>query len=142
MDEIKKEEKSGSESGSESGTQKKSGTKTKKKREASAKNQQKEMVIRREQTKFFVDVSNEKESLELIFGLLEKANNKEHGCLITFKDVCLTGLAKLTDKDLERIQESSLTEMEKVNRALQEFNQKNSTSLSFGEFLVKRLGIN
>ena len=137
MDEIKKEK-----SGSGSGSETESGTRTKKKREASAKNQQDDVVIRREQTKFFVDVSNEKESLELILGLLEKANHKEHGRLITFKDVCLLALPKLTDKDIERLQEASLTEMEKVNRALIEFNQKNSTSLSLGEFLVKRLGIN
>ncbi len=133
---IIREEKSGS------GSEAESGAGTKKKREASAKNQQEDVVIRREQTKFFVDVSNEKESLELILGLLEKANHKEHGRLITFKDVCLLALPKLTDKDIERLQEASLTEMEKVNRALIEFNQKNSTSLSLGEFLVKRLGIN
>lgn len=127
---------------SESGSEAESGAGTQKKRKASAKNQQEDVVARREQTKFFVDVSNEKESLELIFSLLEKANHKEHGRPITFKDVVLCGLAKLTDKDLERIQEASLTEMEKVNRALIEFNQKNSTALSLGEFLVKRLGIN
>ena len=115
---------------------------SKKKKGKKAKNQKEDVVMRREQAKFFVDVSNEKESLDLIFCLLERANKKEHGRPITFKDVVLCGLAKLTDKDLERIQEASLTEMEKVNRALIEFNQKNSTTLSLGEFLVKRLGIN
>lgn len=96
----------------------------------------------REQTKFFVDVSGEKESMDLIFGLLEKVNNKELGRPITFKDLSLAGLSKLDDKDLKRISESSLTEMEKVERARQEFNQKNGTTLTMGEFLVRQLKIN
>ncbi len=113
-----------------------------KKKERRAKNQKKEVVIKKEQSKFFVDVSEEKEIRDLIFSILEKANKKEHGREITFKDLCLLALPKITDKDIERLQESSLSEMEKVNRALNEFNQKNSTALTLGEFLVKRLGIN
>ena len=140
MEVIKKEEGTGSETGA--GTKSESGARPRKIREASTKKSNEVCVVNREQAKFYVDVSDEKESLALIFSLMERSNKKEHGRPITFKDLCLAGLAQLTDKDLERIQESCLTEMEKVNRALIEFNQKNSTSLSLGEFLVRKLGIN
>lgn len=106
------------------------------------KNQKKEVSLNQEQTKFFVDLSNEKESLDLIFGLLRKCNEKDYGRVILFKDVCLYAVSKLTDKDIEKIQEMSLGEMEKVQRLLDEHNKKTGQNLSLGEFLIKKLGIN
>ncbi len=113
-----------------------------KKRGRRPKNQIKEVSVNQEQTKFFIDLSNEKESLDLIFGLLKKCNEKDYGRIILFKDLCLYAVTKLTDKDIEKIQESSLGEMEKVQRALDEHNRKTGQILSLGEFLVKKLGIN
>ncbi len=98
--------------------------------------------INKDQTRFFVDASDDKSGLELIFNLLERCNHKPKGREITFKDICLLALPKLTDKDIERLQETSLSEMEKVERALEEFNLKNETKLELGEFLVKKLNIN
>lgn len=89
-----------------------------------------------------MDLSNEKESLDLIFGLLRKCNEKDYGRVILFKDVCLYAVSKLTDKDIEKIQEMSLGEMEKVQRLLDEHNKKTGQNLSLGEFLIKKLGIN
>lgn len=132
----------GSGTGSESGADAESGRRPRKMREASTKKIGEECVVNREQTKFFVDVSGEKESADLILGLLARANNKELGRPITFKDLTLAGLAKLDDKDVKRICEGSLTEMEKVERARLEFNQKNGTALAMGEFLVRQLKIN
>jgi hypothetical protein len=106
------------------------------------KNQKKEVSLNQEQTKFFVDLSHEKESLDLIFGLLTKCNEKDYGRVILFKDICLYAVSKLTDKDIEKIQEGSLSEMERVKRVLDEHNRKTGASLSLGEFLVKKLGIN
>jgi len=51
-------------------------------------------------------------------------------------------MERLSSKDVEKIQEGSLSEMEKVERALNEYNQKNGTTFSLGEFLVKKLNIN
>lgn len=113
-----------------------------KKRGRKPKNQKKEVSVNQEQTKFFVDLSNEKESLDLIFGLLRKCNEKDYGRVILFKDVVLHAVAKLTDKDIEKIQEMSLGEMEKVQRLLDEHNKKTGQHLSLGEFLIKKLGIN
>jgi len=107
-----------------------------------AKNQAKDMAKLKEQTKFFVDLSQEQESLDLIFDLLEKCNQKSYGREILFKDLSLYAVSKLSDKDIEKIQEVSLTEMERVQRALDEYNKKTGQNLSMGEFLVKKLGIN
>lgn len=115
---------------------------TKKKVGRKPKNQKKEYVLDKKQTKFFVDLSCGKVELDLIFGILERANQKDHGREILFKDLAVYSVTKLTDKDLEKIQESSLNDMEKVERALIEYNKKNNSKLGLGEFLVKRLSIN
>jgi SMC interacting uncharacterized protein involved in chromosome segregation len=77
----------------------------------------------------------------MVFKLLETSNKKEYGREVGFKDIALYGLSKLNSKDIERIQEASLSEMEKVERALNDYNAKNGTNLSLGEFLVKKLSI-
>lgn len=48
----------------------------------------------------------------------------------------------INDKDLEKLKDGSLTEMERVERHLDEYNQKNGTTLSLGEFLIKKLNLN
>jgi hypothetical protein len=95
----------------------------------------------KEQNKFFIDVSKEPENKEMLLNLLAQANQKEHGREIILKDLVLIALPKLNLKDIEKIQEGCLSEMEKVDRALLEYNKKNEVQLSLGEFLVKRLGI-
>ena len=111
-----------------------------KKRGRKPKNQTRETVINKEQSKFFVDLSNEQESLSLIFDFLLKCNEKNYGRPILFKDICIYAVSKLTDKDVDKIQEVSLSEMEKVQRALDDYNKKNGQKLELGEFLVKKLG--
>lgn len=114
----------------------------KKKRGRRRKDEVVETVIQKDQNKFFVDVTKETENKELISNLLMQANQKDFGREVTFKDLVLAALPKLTQKDIERLQENCLSEMEKVERALAEFNKKNETKLSMGEFLVRKLGIN
>jgi hypothetical protein len=106
------------------------------------KNQKQEYVINRDRCKFYVDLSEDKAMTDLIFAFLEKANNKEHGREITFKDLVILAIPRLIEKDIERLQEMSLSEMEKVERALKEFNTKHGLNLTMGEFLVKKLNIN
>ena len=77
----------------------------------------------------------------MIFNLLETANKKEYGREILFKDIALYGISRITNKDIEKIQELSLSEMEKVERSLDEYNKKNGTKLTLGEYLVKKLSI-
>ena len=113
-----------------------------KRRGRKPKNQTRETVINKEQSKFFVDLSNEQESLSLIFDFLLKCNEKNYGRPILFKDICIYAVSKLTDKDVDKIQEVSLSEMEKAQRVLDDYNKKNGQKLELGEFLVKKLGIN
>lgn len=95
----------------------------------------------KEQNKFFVDVSKDLESREMILNLLAQANRKEHGREIILKDLVLVALPKLTAKDIEKIQENCLTAMEKIEREWTEYNKKNSVDLTLDQFLVKKLGI-
>ena len=94
-----------------------------------------------QQYKFFVDLRSEKDVLEVILKMLKDANNKTYGREILFKDLAIYAVPKLNLKDLEKIQETSMSEMERVQRLLDEHNEKNKTSLSLGEFLVKKLNI-
>ncbi|MFA6236067.1 MAG: hypothetical protein WC635_01965 [Bacteriovorax sp.] len=91
--------------------------------------------------KFFVDFGNDQEVLALINRLLSEANNKSYGREIIFRDLVIHAIPKLNSKDIEKIQDQSLTEMERVKRLLDEHNEKNKTTLSLGEFLVKKLSI-
>ena len=139
----RKEEENGNGFGIENGIGNKNGIGTgDKKKTRRLKNEKQSLSINKEQTRFFVDASDDRAGLDLIFNLLERCNQKPKGREITFKDICLLALPKLTDKDIERLQEASLTEMEKVQRALEDFNLKNETNLELGEFLVKKLNIN
>jgi len=113
-----------------------------KKRGRRPKGVKEEFILNKDQTKFFVDLSKDKKILKDIMSLLEQANNKSYGREITFKDLSIYAVKKLNSKDIEKIQENSLSEMEKVERALDDYNSKNGESLSLGEYLVKQLKIN
>lgn len=106
------------------------------------KDMSEEINSNKEQNKFFIDVSKDSESKEMILNLLTQANSKSYGKEIILKDLVLMALPKLTIKDIEKIQENSLTGMEKVERALDEYNKKSETKLTLEDFLVKKLGIN
>ncbi len=105
------------------------------------KNQKKEYVLDRSQVKFFVDLSKEKESLDLIFDLLEKANTKEFGREVIFKDLALFALSKLTDKDLLKVQEVTLSKEEMLERIVRDYNLKHGTSLSKADYFLMKEGI-
>ena len=96
---------------------------------------------KKEQSKFFIDWSKDKKILDKVFALLSKANDKAYGREILFKDLVAFAIEGLTEKDLEKLKDTSLTEMERVQKHLDEHNQKNQTSLSLGEFLIKKLNI-
>ena len=113
-----------------------------KKRGRKPKNEKRVIEINREQTKFYIDLSRDKKIREKLFNILEKTNDKDYGEIVTFKEVMLLGFNKLTEKDIDKLKESSLSEMEKVQRTVDEYNKKNATNLNLGEYLVKKLNIN
>jgi hypothetical protein len=114
----------------------------KKKRGRRPKDAKFEYVLNKEQTKFFVDLSKDEKELMVVQEYLLKANNKNHGGEVLFKDIALFSIGKLTSKDIDRLQENSLSEMEKVQRSLDEYNTKNGVDLSLGEYLLKKLNLN
>lgn len=113
-----------------------------KKRGRKLKGQVREYVLNRDQSKFFVDLGNEKNELELIYKFLVVANTKDYGREINFRDLAIAGLSKLTDKDIQKLKSNSLTEMEKVQESLKKFNKKTGQNFGLGEYLVKKLNIN
>jgi hypothetical protein len=101
----------------------------------------KEKVTIKDQKKFFVDYSNEPKKHELVVKLITEVNKKDFGREVTFKDLVDFALNKVTDKDLEKIQEMTLGKMDKVQMLLEKHNLKHGTNLDLGEFLVKQLKI-
>jgi hypothetical protein len=93
------------------------------------------------QSKFIVVLKNDSEALESILKVLREANKKTYGREINFRDLALYAIPRLVQKDLEKIQEQSLTDMERVQKLLDEHNEKNKTTMNLGEFLVKKLNI-
>jgi len=112
-----------------------------KKRGRRKKDEAQEQHEPKDQNKYFIDVSKNKEQRELIQIILNQANNKNYGREIILKDLVLIALPKITAKDIEKLQESSLSEMERVSMALDEYNKKSEVKLTLGEFLVKKLAL-
>ena len=113
----------------------------KRKRGRRKKDESQEQYETKDQNKYFIDVSKNKDQRDLIQNILNQANNKNYGREIILKDLVLISLPKITAKEIEKIQESSLSEMERVSMALDEYNKKSEIKLSLGEFLVKKLAL-
>lgn len=111
------------------------------KRGRKRKNEEANQYEPKDQNKFFIDVSKNNEQRELIQNILNQANNKTYGREIILKDLVLIALPKITPKEIERLQETSLSEMERVSLALDEYNKKTDVKLTLGEFLVKKLSL-
>jgi len=112
-----------------------------KKRGRRKKDEAQEQHEPKDQNKYFIDVSKNKEQRELIQNILNQSNNKNYGREIILKDLVLIALPKITTKEIEKLQESSLSEMERVSMALDEYNKKSEVKLTLGEFLVKKLAL-
>ncbi len=91
-----------------------------KKKVRKIKNDKLVFKINKGQTRFRVDLENNLKVLGKVFDLLERANNKDYGREITFKDLLILGITKLNSKDIEKIQEASMTKMDKLERRLKE----------------------
>lgn len=94
-----------------------------------------------EQRRFVIDYSREPERLELVSKLLAQANQKPHGRPVVFKDLVNYALGKIGKRDLERIKEMALGEMDRVQILLEKHNFKHGTNLTLGEFLAMKLKI-
>lgn len=110
------------------------------KRGRKPKNQPREYILKEEQRKFTADLSDEEEQRKLILELIGKANSKAFGREILFKDIVIYAFSKVTDKDIAKIQENSLSSKEKAERVVAEYNVKHGLNLSLEEFVLLRDG--
>lgn len=99
-----------------------------------------EYVPKLEQRKFIADLSDDEDQRQLVIDCLSKANQKDFGREILFRDVVNFAFSKLTDKDFVKIHECSLSSKEKALRVVSEYNQKHGTNLSLEEFILLRDG--
>ena len=92
--------------------------------------------------KFMIDLRKySKDHVELANKVLAKCNEKDFGRDILPTDIYLYALNKLNEGDIKKIQAEGLSGWDKIELQLREFNQKNQSSISMEEFLVKRLRI-
>ena len=89
----------------------------------------------RVQDRFFIDVSEDVKSLELIYSLLKEVNTKKYGRKLILKDLVVVALTKLKQKDLEALKESSLSGMDVFRPKCDLYNQENNTKLELSEYL-------
>lgn len=96
----------------------------------------------RSKNKFVMDLSKDLVNQSKVHDLIDQLNDKDFGEELGFKDLSLYAIGKINLKDIEKLQELSLTHEQKLRRFWNESNEKNKTKLSFEEFLVKKLNIN
>lgn len=125
----------GTEAGSKSGT---GGGGAKRGRKP--KDEKREFKVNGDQRKFIIDVSGDEDTKQMIVDLLTKCNSKSFGKEITFRELVTYSFSKLTDKDIPKLQEFSLTPKEKADRVVYEYNLKHGTNLSLEEFILVRDG--
>ncbi|OFZ23294.1 MAG: hypothetical protein A2202_02930 [Bdellovibrionales bacterium RIFOXYA1_FULL_36_14] len=115
--------------------------KEEKKKSRKSKNDKDGFKINKEQTRFIVDQGSNVEGLGKIFEQLEKANNKEYGRKISFKDLAVYGITKIKPRDIEKIQESSMTKMEKVERVFNAYKSRIGEGVTLEKLGAQKLNI-
>jgi predicted nuclease with TOPRIM domain len=71
--------------------------------------------------------------------VLSELNDKNYGEVISILDLMMTAINKLSAKDLEQMKLSSLTAKEKIEQAVQQYNEKNAEKLGVDEYICRQL---
>lgn len=106
------------------------------------KNEPREFKVNGDQRKFIIDVGGDDETKQMIVDLLTKCNSKSFGKEVTFRELVIYSFAKITDKDIPKLQESSLTPREKAEKVVFDYNQKHGTKLTLEEYILTKDGRN
>ena len=93
----------------------------------------------RVQDRFFIDVSEDFKGLRLIHSLLKEVNTKKYGRKVILKDLVVVALAKLKQKDLDALKDSSLSGMDVFRPKCDLYNQQNNTNLGLEEYIHKMM---
>ena len=107
-----------------------------KKRGRRKKNELCEYELNKSQTRFVVELKEDNKSLVKIQEILVKANKKVFGRDISFTDVVIYLTSKLGDKDIEKIQEKSLSVKDKLMRDHGRYIEKTGKKIEFWDYLV------
>ncbi len=84
--------------------------------------------------------SSSPEVFSKITEILSECNKKDYGKEVDFQFLVEFLMAnKFTDKDIEKIQKSSLTAKEKIENAFKDYVLKNGEKISFDEFICREL---
>ena len=94
-----------------------------------------------EQKRFVINYKDDPQGHERAVKFIVESNKKSHGRAIDIKDLVDYALSKISKKDIEKIKNRGLEEMDKVKIMFKNYNKKHGTDLTFGEFLVKVLKI-
>lgn len=87
------------------------------------------------QDRFFIDVSDDEKSFELIHGLLNEVNTKKYGRKLILKDLVVVALTRLKQKDLEQLREASLSATDLVKRKTDEYNEAHGTKYGIYDYI-------
>jgi hypothetical protein len=75
----------------------------------------------------------------LIDDLLMRCNQKNEGGIVDFSSLISYSLKLIKDEDISEIQNASLSDEDRVNAAVTEFNNKNGTNYTLYEFVLNGL---
>ena len=90
-----------------------------------------------EQTRFFVEFSDDKKRLETLQKSLIKLNDKDFGREINFGDVVKYLIDSLVEKDLPKIQDLSLSHEDKLKLEHKEYEKRTGKKVDFWEFIMR-----
>ena len=80
-------------------------------------------------------------TMEKINRFLKSANQKKYGKSITLHEVIADCVGNYGPKDMARLQDSTLSPMDRVKIRFDRDMEKSESKLSFEEYLAKKLGV-
>lgn len=114
-------------------------TKTKKLNGGGRKKYLKKSPVKEGQTKFFVDLRDDTMNLEIAIRHLLTLSENEQGRTPTYKDLANYAISKLTEKDIEAISKTLLSEWDIMDMKYREYKEASGENLTFEAFLLKNM---
>ena len=106
-----------------------------KKRGRRKKNEVRKYELNKNQTRFVIDLKEDNKCLSKIQETLVKANEKDFGREVNFADIVIYLTSKLGDKDIEKIQEGTLSVKDKLMREHRRYEEKIGKKIEFWDYL-------
>ena len=106
-----------------------------KKRGRRRKSEVREYELNKNQTRFVIDLKEDSKCLSKIQETLVKANRKDFGREVNFADIVIFLTTKLSEKDIEKIQENTLSVKDKLMREHKRYEEKTGKKIEFWDYL-------